>query len=67
VDYANGSIFLKLKLMGFHMDRYIMELGMMVLPEVRCSGGKLVAHSDLCLRIGSRKNTSKEISLNIRT
>ena len=41
--------------------------GMMVLPKVKCSGGKLVSHSDCRIRMISRRTTIKEISFNVRT
>jgi hypothetical protein len=44
-----------------------MNLGVMVLLEVKCSGAKLVPRLDLQVRSASRRITSKEISFNIGT
>ena len=38
---------------------------MIVLPELKCSGGKLASHSDPRMRIATRRTTIKKI--NIRT
>ena len=36
-----------------------------IFPEVKCSVGKLVPHSDLRVRTDSRRTTTKEVNLNI--
>ena len=44
-----------------------MELGMLVLPEIKFSRHILVSHLDLWAGTASRRTTSKEVKLNIKT